>query len=79
MGIHRMNAWLNVSILTKIALLISPYKKNLNDSNGYGCYFLKCYYANLWIIHVQSLTNHAKYMWKFVFNITDVNFQIWRS
>jgi hypothetical protein len=75
MGVHKVNAWLNVSILIEIALPISPYNCFLNDSNGYGCYFFKCYYSNVWIIHAQSPTNLSKYMWNFVFNITDAIFK----
>jgi hypothetical protein len=41
---HRVNAWYSGSILVEITLLISPYKIILNDSNGQGYYFLKCYY-----------------------------------
>jgi hypothetical protein len=37
--------------------------------------FLKCYYYNLWIIHVQSSTNFPKSMWKLVFNVSNVIFQ----
>jgi hypothetical protein len=57
---------------------MSPNKIFLNDSNGHGCCFLKCYYSNLWIIHVQSFTNLPKSMWKFIFNVTNVflNFKV---
>jgi hypothetical protein len=64
------------SILTKITLFISPYKIFLNDSNGHVCYFLKCDYSNIWIIHVQSSINFPKSIWKFVFNVTDVIFNL---
>jgi len=43
--------------ISKITFFMSPYKVFLIDSNGLGFYFLKCYYYNLWIIHVQSTTN----------------------
>jgi len=49
------------------------YQQKLH-SNGHGCYLKKCYYPNLWIIHVQSFTNLPKSMWKFVFNVMDVIF-----
>jgi hypothetical protein len=48
----------------------------LNDLNGHGCYFKKCYYFSFWIIHVQSLINLPKSMWNFIFNVTDVIFWI---
>ncbi len=67
-----MNTWLNVSILAKITFYISPYNIFLNDSNGHGFYFLKCYYFNIWIIHVQSPTNFPKFMWELVINVVDV-------
>jgi hypothetical protein len=60
----------------------TPYKSIqffLNDPNGHGCYFLKCYYYNLWTIHVQSPINLPKSMWKLVFNVVDVIFLIWKS
>jgi len=74
----RVNAWYNGSILAKITFPISPYKIFKNDSNGYGCYFKKCYYFNLWIIHVQSLTNLPKSTWKLVFNVVDVFFHYYK-
>ncbi len=37
--------------------------------------FLKCYYSNIWIIHVQSFTNFLKSMWELVFNVDDVIFK----
>jgi len=46
----------------------------LNDSNVHGYYFLKCYYSNIWIIHVQSSRNLSKSMWKLIFNVTNVIF-----
>jgi len=67
-----MNGQLNVFILVEITFLISPYKIFLNDSNRHGFYFFKCYYLNLWIIHVQSLIYLPKSMWKLVYTIIDV-------
>jgi hypothetical protein len=67
-----VNARLNVLVLAEIALIISPYKIFFNDSNGHGCYFKKWYYSNIWIIHVQSLTNLFKSMWKPIFTVIDV-------
>ncbi len=72
---NRVNAQLNASILVEITFLISPYEIFLNDSNGHGFHFFNCYYSNIWIIHVQSLTNLPKFMWKLVFNVIDVIFQ----
>ncbi len=69
-----MNAWYNGSILIKIIFFIGTYKIILNDSNGCGCYFLKCYYFNLWVIHVESSIKSSKSMWKLVFNEIDVIF-----
>jgi hypothetical protein len=70
-----MNAKCNGSILSKITLPIRPYKILLNDANGHDYYFFKCYYYNLWTIHVQSPLHLPRSMWKFIFNITDVIFQ----
>jgi hypothetical protein len=67
-----VNAWLTGSISTEIKLPISPYKIFLNDWNEHGCYFFKCYYFDLWIIHVQSLINLPKSMWKVVCNVINV-------
>ncbi len=61
--------WLNID---KNTFPTSLYNIFLNDSNEHGCYFLKCYCLNLWIILVQSPTNLPKSMWKLVFNIIDV-------
>jgi hypothetical protein len=69
-----VNAWSNVEISTKITLFISQYKIIWYDSNGHGCYILKYYYSNIWIIHVQSPTNIPKSMWKLIFNVTNVIF-----
>jgi hypothetical protein len=71
----KVNVWLSSLILIKITLLISLYKIFLNDSNAQDCYFLKCYYYNLWIIHVQWPTNLSKSIWKLVFNVIDVIFK----
>ncbi len=68
----QVNVWYNSSIMTKIIVPINPYKIIYN--NGHGCYLFKCYYFNLWIIHVQSLTNLHKSIWKLVFNVVDVIF-----
>jgi hypothetical protein len=70
----KVNAWYSDSIATKITLLINPYKIFSNDSNGHGCYFFKYFYSNIWIIHVQLLTNLSKSMWKLVFNVINVIF-----
>ncbi len=70
----KVNANYSGSISTKITFFTSPYKIFLNDSNGHGCYFKKCYYSNFWIIHVQSPTNLPKSMRKLVFNVADVIF-----
>jgi hypothetical protein len=59
-------------MLVEITLRITPYKILENDSNGHGGYFLKYYYSNLWIIHVQSPTNLSKSMRKLKFNVIDV-------
>lgn len=59
---NRVNARLNASISVEITFLISPYDIFKNDSNGHGFHFLKCYYFNLQIIHVQSVTNLPKFM-----------------
>jgi hypothetical protein len=56
--------------------LINSYKIFLNDSNRHGCYFFKYYYSNIWIIHDQSLTNLPKSMWKLIFNVIDVIFNL---
>ncbi len=72
---NRVNAGLNASISVEITFLISPYEIFKNDSNGHGFHFLKCYYSNIWIVHVQSLTNLPKFMWKLVYNVIDVIFQ----
>jgi hypothetical protein len=71
-----LNAQLNVSISIEIAFLISPNTIFLNDSNELGCYFFFFNYYNLWIIHVQSLANLPKSVWKLVFNVADVNFSL---
>jgi hypothetical protein len=34
----------------------------------------KYYYSNIWIIHIQSLTNLPKSLWKIVFNVANVIF-----
>jgi len=51
MGTHGphmgVNAQYDDSILAKITFPINPYNIFLNDSNGPGCYFLKCYYYNI--------------------------------
>jgi len=52
----------------------TPYKIFLNDSNGHDFYFLKYYYYNIWIIHVQSPTNLPKSMQELVFNGVDAFF-----
>ncbi len=71
-----MHLWVDAqssgSFSAIFTFLTNPYKIFLNDSNGYGCYFFKYYYSNLWIIHVQSPTNLPKFMWKLVFNVNDV-------
>jgi hypothetical protein len=66
-----MIKWFNIN---KFTLPKNPYKIFLNDSNGHGCYFLKYYYFNIWIIHIQSSTNLFKSMWKLIFNVTNVIF-----
>jgi hypothetical protein len=71
-----VNAWYSGSISIKITFFISPYKIFKNVSNGHGCYFLKYYYSNLWIIYVQSPTNLPKFIKKFVFNIIDAILKI---
>ncbi len=68
----RVNAWYNGSILVEITLPIISYKIFWNDSNEHIGYFLKEYYFNIWIIHVQSPTNLPKSMWKLIFNVIDV-------
>jgi hypothetical protein len=65
--------WVNIS---KNYIPINSYKIFLNDSNRHGYYFTKYNYYNLWIIHVQSLTNLPKSMWKLVFNVVDVVLKI---
>jgi hypothetical protein len=70
--ITRVDVIYGGSILAETTLFTSPYKIFLNDSNGHGCYFKKCYYFNIWIIHVQSPTNLPKSMWKLVLNVIDV-------
>jgi hypothetical protein len=42
----KVDASYSGSISTKITFLTNPYKIFLNDSNGHGCYFKKCYYSN---------------------------------
>ncbi len=73
---NRVNARLNASILVEITFPISPYEIFKNESNGHGFSYLKIYYFNLSIIHVQSLTNLSKFMWKLIFNVIDVIFQL---
>ncbi len=51
-----MNAQLSGSKMVETIVLMSPNEILKNDSNGHGCCFKKCYYYNLWIICVQSLT-----------------------
>ncbi len=41
---HKVNAWYSGSILVEITLPLSLYNIILNDSNGHGYYFKKCYY-----------------------------------
>ncbi len=71
-----VDASYNGSISTNITVPKSPYKNFLTDSNEHGYYFSKCYYFNLWIIHVQSPINLPKSMWKLVFNVVDVIFKL---
>jgi hypothetical protein len=39
-------------------------------------FFFLNYHSNIWIIHVQSPTNLPKSMWKLVFNVVDVIFNL---
>jgi len=56
-----------------------PYKSKHNFFKWFKWTWLLLfliYYYNLWIIHVQSLANLPKSIWKLVFNVTDVNFSL---
>jgi hypothetical protein len=64
-----VNAQLSGSKMAKIIVSMSPNKILLNDLNGHGCFFFKCYDFNIWIIHVQSPTNLPKSTWKFIFDV----------
>jgi hypothetical protein len=61
--------------MAKIIVPMIPNKIFLN-SNGHGYYFKKYYYFNLWIIHAQSPTKLPKSMWNYMFNVTNVIFNL---
>jgi len=55
--VYWVNANYGGSLLNTLKLPTSPWEICKKCSNGYGCYFLKCYCCNLWLVNVQSFKN----------------------
>jgi len=76
--ILRVNARLNVSIFCgrNYTLYKSVQGFSKKIQMDMVVMLKKCYYFNFWIIHVQSLVNILKSMWKLVFNVTTIIFYL---